>query len=625
MIDLDNTYGPLFIHLEVHVGNDVFQTSETVARASRFGVGGIPQVNIDGVNEFVGAGSCAGAIATYEPAILSGLSDVGYVSPIDIQGGLTIDGSTATVTADIELVDDVNLPPLQATLFLAENDIFWCCGFGGVDTWEEVTRMVRSTPITLTFGGGVVTVEESIDISGFDAAHLEAYAIVEAQVNNGQVYQATDFTTVDYYFATGLASKVGSAPEGNETVLFDGFVQNLGEQPDVVDLSMDNGFGWPAEFQIEGDPTWYTATSVALAANEKKALTIRVQTDSDVRIGEGTLTSVSQETGQMQTITPKVFNGSPAILFVDDDGVGSYEGTIADALDANGYLYDLNSLGNAGTGPNASAMAGYDAVVWQTAYLNSPISASEAFELQTYLDNGGGLFLASMDMLNVQSPGNDFTTNYLGLTGWTTNGGAEQADGVSGDPITDGMAFPTLDWPAPNANRADHLELGGAESILTNEGGETIACRFITGNGSRTVLNTVMMDNFPDGPNPSNKTTLIGNTMDWILQTLDPADVDLPSLSNRILIDASPNPFSPSTELRFRLSDQAAQENVSLVIVDASGRQVRTLVDGQLEAGDHRIEWDGRDDAGLEVPGGVFFASYKDASAESSIKIVRLQ
>jgi flagellar hook assembly protein FlgD len=42
-----------------------------------------------------------------------------------------------------------------------------------------------------------------------------------------------------------------------------------------------------------------------------------------------------------------------------------------------------------------------------------------------------------------------------------------------------------------------------------------------------------------------------------------------------------------------------------------SGRLVRTLADRQLEAGEHRLVWDGRSDAGAQVARGVYFTQVR--------------
>ena len=49
-----------------------------------------------------------------------------------------------------------------------------------------------------------------------------------------------------------------------------------------------------------------------------------------------------------------------------------------------------------------------------------------------------------------------------------------------------------------------------------------------------------------------------------------------------------PNPFNPSTTIRFRIPSAGY---VSLAVFDALGREVATLVDGQLHAGSYEIAW----------------------------------
>ena len=73
--------------------------------------------------------------------------------------------------------------------------------------------------------------------------------------------------------------------------------------------------------------------------------------------------------------------------------------------------------------------------------------------------------------------------------------------------------------------------------------------------------------------------------------------------TNAILEQNYPNPFNPETNVTFEL---ARSGDVSLTIYDASGRQMRVLVSGQLSAGKHTARWDGRDAAGRAAPSGVY-------------------
>jgi hypothetical protein len=65
-----------------------------------------------------------------------------------------------------------------------------------------------------------------------------------------------------------------------------------------------------------------------------------------------------------------------------------------------------------------------------------------------------------------------------------------------------------------------------------------------------------------------------------------------------------PNPFNPSTEIRFVL-DEAGPAKLN--VFDASGRLVKTLAEGSQPAGEHRAVWDGTDTQGRPVPTGVYF------------------
>ncbi len=73
-----------------------------------------------------------------------------------------------------------------------------------------------------------------------------------------------------------------------------------------------------------------------------------------------------------------------------------------------------------------------------------------------------------------------------------------------------------------------------------------------------------------------------------------------------ILAQNRPNPFNPQTEICFRL-DSRNPARTTVRIYDTTGRRVRTLVDENLPAGEHRVVWNGKDAAGRAVASGVYF------------------
>jgi hypothetical protein len=82
-----------------------------------------------------------------------------------------------------------------------------------------------------------------------------------------------------------------------------------------------------------------------------------------------------------------------------------------------------------------------------------------------------------------------------------------------------------------------------------------------------------------------------------------------------------PNPFRGSTSLQLEMPSTS---HASIRVYDVSGRLVRTLVDGGLDAGIHEIGWDGRDTNGQLVASGVYLVRMQAAQFGATRKIVRL-
>lgn len=89
-------------------------------------------------------------------------------------------------------------------------------------------------------------------------------------------------------------------------------------------------------------------------------------------------------------------------------------------------------------------------------------------------------------------------------------------------------------------------------------------------------------------------------------RTQNPADIaELAGLpSGAPTLQVGPNPFGDAATLRYRLGKDGSGR---LAVYDAAGRLVRTLVSGQLTAGDHAVVWEGKDDAGARLPSGVYY------------------
>jgi len=72
-----------------------------------------------------------------------------------------------------------------------------------------------------------------------------------------------------------------------------------------------------------------------------------------------------------------------------------------------------------------------------------------------------------------------------------------------------------------------------------------------------------------------------------------------------------PNPFNPSTTVKFQIPDKIRAENIRTVVkvYDVLGRVVKTLVDENLAPGFHSRHWDGLNDNSEKISSGVYFYS----------------
>ncbi|MCK6561954.1 S8 family serine peptidase [bacterium] len=83
-----------------------------------------------------------------------------------------------------------------------------------------------------------------------------------------------------------------------------------------------------------------------------------------------------------------------------------------------------------------------------------------------------------------------------------------------------------------------------------------------------------------------------------------------------------PNPFNPETMIEFQLPKAG---RVSLKIYSVLGHAIRTLVEGEMPAGLHRVQWDGKDQSGRVAESGVYLYRLTAGDFVKSRKLVLLK
>ncbi len=99
---------------------------------------------------------------------------------------------------------------------------------------------------------------------------------------------------------------------------------------------------------------------------------------------------------------------------------------------------------------------------------------------------------------------------------------------------------------------------------------------------------------------------------------VDPGGPEYPGISR--LFGPAPNPSRSATRIGFEL---AASGPVTLEVFDTAGRLARVLSPGRTyEAGPHALVWDGADDSGHAVAGGIYYVRLRSGAIRSVQKII---
>ncbi len=88
------------------------------------------------------------------------------------------------------------------------------------------------------------------------------------------------------------------------------------------------------------------------------------------------------------------------------------------------------------------------------------------------------------------------------------------------------------------------------------------------------------------------------------------------------LLGNHPNPFNPSTEISFSLKESG---HVTIEVFNLKGQLIRTLLDGQVGDGTHKVQWLGDDVSGKQVGSGIYLYRMKSDDYISTRKMLMIQ
>ena len=154
-----------------------------------------------------------------------------------------------------------------------------------------------------------------------------------------------------------------------------------------------------------------------------------------------------------------------------------------------------------------------------------------------------------------------------------------------------------LDW-----STATEVNNYGFDVERSNASNDWQKIGFVAGSGNSNSPKNYSFVDYPSGGSSFSyrlKQIDVGGSFKYY----DAVSVKLSAISGPQLLQNNPNPFNPSTAIKFYVPDVS---NVTIKIYDILGREVKTLLNEQTGAGYHVVYWNGRDSRGKEVSSGIY-------------------
>ena len=222
---------------------------------------------------------------------------------------------------------------------------------------------------------------------------------------------------------------------------------------------------------------------------------------------------------------------APPILVVDgyfgDLFVQPPVENYTDPLDDLGFSYDVWDVETLGP-PTAADLRTYRVVLWRIAEFSTTaptgLTIAEQAAIRDYLNSGGSLFLASMELISRLGPNSPFVREVLRVSDFTEDATVAIVNGVPNNPIGDGMEL-ELDYTdytylgILELNFSDTFTPGtGAEGILTDfDTDEFVGLRYPrvgVDSPGRIVFLSFPFDTVPmNTPAPNDRTTLLERSL----------------------------------------------------------------------------------------------------------------
>lgn len=112
------------------------------------------------------------------------------------------------------------------------------------------------------------------------------------------------------------------------------------------------------------------------------------------------------------------------------------------------------------------------------------------------------------------------------------------------------------------------------------------------------------------------------NTPVYVKTSVNDFDISPTQRPESYALNNYPNPFNSRTTIEFALPQSG---EVKLEVINILGQPIRTLVHQHMEAGDHKMAWDGKNENGIEVVSGTYLIRLQSQHEQLVRKILYMK
>ena len=426
---------------------------------------------------------------------------------------------------------------------------------------------------------------------------------------------------VDYDFSVEVPDPITIAPL-EEFATLKAFITNTGDLDDTLDVVLEfevPDTSWMVLFCLGNIcfPPGVTQAPLPIASGQRDSAYVDISAFNVDGGATASLTFRSRgDPTHVETVRVALITDGTDLLIVDGDGGNSYESYYSDAVPE---VYTWGVWDIALEPVTATDLSTFDFCFWLTGERVPALTAEDMTALEGYLDGGGRLFISGQD-IGRDVGGTAFYSDYLHAALLADSSGNTVVEGIDGEPISDGLTL--------NISGGDGADNQSSPSVVAprSDGAVAYPTFYYGGTQDAAAVSSVWFPALPDSGvsvrvsyfafgfeginSQSDRNTVAQRVIEWLKSSTVGIDCDCgkplegPALPGAVVLHQNyPNPFNPTTTIAFSIAERAP---ATLAIYDLRGRRVRTLMNGEAAAGEHRLVWDGRDEHGARVGSGSY-------------------